>query len=39
MDAATLKSKIRTVRDWPKPGVNFRDVTTLFQDAGAFHAT
>jgi adenine phosphoribosyltransferase len=39
MDAAILKSKIRTVRDWPKPGVNFRDVTTLFQDAGAFHAT
>ena len=39
MDAAILKSKIRTVRDWPKPGVNFRDVTTLFQDAEAFHAT
>ncbi|MDD2763013.1 MAG: adenine phosphoribosyltransferase [Opitutaceae bacterium] len=39
MDAATLKSKIRTVRDWPKPGVNFRDVTTLFQDAAAFRAT
>jgi len=39
MDAATLKSKIRTVRDWPKPGVNFRDVTTLFQDAGALQAT
>jgi adenine phosphoribosyltransferase len=39
MDATTLKSKIRTVRDWPKPGVNFRDVTTLFQDAGAFRAT
>jgi adenine phosphoribosyltransferase len=39
MDAATLKSKIRTVRDWPKPGINFRDVTTLFQDAGALQAT
>ncbi len=39
MDAATLKSKIRTVRGWPKPGVNFRDVTTLFQDAMAFRAT
>jgi len=34
--AALLKPRIRTVRDWPKPGVNFRDVTTLFQDAGAF---
>lgn len=34
--AAELKSKIRTVRDWPKPGVNFRDVTTLFADPEAF---
>jgi adenine phosphoribosyltransferase len=39
MDPATIKSKVRTVRDWPKPGVNFRDVTTLFQDTEAFHAT
>jgi len=39
MDAAALKSRIRTVRGWPKPGVNFRDVTTLFQDATAFRAT
>jgi adenine phosphoribosyltransferase len=39
MDPATLKSKIRTVRGWPKPGINFRDVTTLFQDAAAFRAT
>lgn len=34
--AAELKSKIRTVRDWPKPGVSFRDVTTLFADPEAF---
>ncbi len=39
MDPATLKSKIRTVRGWPKPGVNFRDVTTLFQDGPGFRAT
>jgi adenine phosphoribosyltransferase len=39
MDASALKSRIRTVRDWPKPGINFRDVTTLFQDAEAFGAT
>jgi adenine phosphoribosyltransferase len=39
MDVNCLKSKIRTVRDWPKPGINFRDVTTLFQDAAAFRAT
>jgi adenine phosphoribosyltransferase len=32
----SLKQKIRTIRDWPKPGVNFRDVTTLFQDPEAF---
>ncbi|MGC4071918.1 MAG: hypothetical protein QM760_05280 [Nibricoccus sp.] len=37
--SALLKSRIRTVRDWPKPGVNFRDATTLFHDPGAFRAT
>ena len=31
-----LKSRVRTVRDWPIPGVNFRDVTTLFNDPEAF---
>jgi adenine phosphoribosyltransferase len=36
--AAFLKSRIRTVRDWPKPKVNFRDVTTLFGDPDAFRA-
>jgi adenine phosphoribosyltransferase len=34
--ALYLKSKIRTVRDWPHAGINFRDVTTLFQDPEAF---
>jgi adenine phosphoribosyltransferase len=34
--AAYLKPKIRTVRGWPKAGVNFRDVTTLFGDPEAF---
>ncbi len=34
--ARFLKPKVRTVRGWPKPGVNFRDVTTLFQDPEAF---
>ena len=33
---AYLKSRIRTVRDWPRVGVNFRDVTTLFHDPDAF---
>jgi adenine phosphoribosyltransferase len=36
--ADLIKSKIRTVRDWPKVGVNFRDVTTLFHDPEAFRA-
>lgn len=34
--AAYLKTHVRTVRDWPKPKVNFRDVTTLFNDPEAF---
>ena len=36
--AAFLKGRVRTVRDWPKPKVNFRDVTTLFGDPDAFRA-
>lgn len=28
----SIKSRIRTIPDYPKPGVQFRDVTTLFQD-------
>jgi len=34
--ATFLKARVRTVRDWPKPKVNFRDVTTLFGDPDAF---
>jgi adenine phosphoribosyltransferase len=34
--ASFLKARVRTVRDWPKPKVNFRDVTTLFGDPEAF---
>jgi adenine phosphoribosyltransferase len=33
-----LKARVRTVRDWPKPKVNFRDVTTLFGDPDSFRA-
>lgn len=36
--AAFLKTRVRTVRDWPQPKVNFRDVTTLFGDPEAFRA-
>jgi adenine phosphoribosyltransferase len=28
-----IKSRIRTVPDYPKPGIMFRDITTLLQDA------
>ena len=34
--ASFLKQRVRTVRDWPKPKVNFRDVTTLFNDPQTF---
>lgn len=30
-----IKEKIRTIPNWPKPGIMFRDITTLFQDAYA----
>ena len=33
-----LKAAIRTIPDYPKPGIQFRDVTTLLGDAGAFRA-
>ena len=33
MDIAKL---IRSIPDYPKPGVIFRDITTLLQDAGGF---
>jgi adenine phosphoribosyltransferase len=31
-----LKSAIRTIPDYPKPGVMFRDITTLLGNARAF---
>ncbi len=31
-----LKSLIRTIPDWPKPGIQFRDITTLVNDAEGF---
>lgn len=32
----TLRSAIRTIADYPKPGILFRDITTLLGDARAF---
>jgi adenine phosphoribosyltransferase len=31
-DADYIKSQVRTIPDWPEPGVMFRDITPLFQD-------
>tara|TARA_B100000678_G_scaffold4530_1_gene3929 strand:- start:2079 stop:2600 length:522 start_codon:yes stop_codon:yes gene_type:complete len=31
-----LKEKIRTIPDFPKPGIQFRDITTLLADPQAF---
>ena len=33
---AYLRDHIRTVPDWPAPGVQFRDITPLLQDAKVF---
>jgi len=32
-----LEDKIRSIPDFPKEGILFRDVTTLFKDPDAFH--
>jgi len=32
-----LKQKIRTIPDFPAPGIQFRDITTLLADPGAFN--
>ncbi len=34
-----IKRAIRTIPDYPKPGIQFRDVTTLLGDAAALRAT
>ncbi|TAN11829.1 MAG: adenine phosphoribosyltransferase [Burkholderiaceae bacterium] len=33
-----IRQHIRTVPDWPAPGVQFRDITPLLQDPRVFHA-
>jgi adenine phosphoribosyltransferase len=39
MDAADLKSKIRDVHDFPKPGIVFKDIMPLLADPEALRAT
>ena len=33
-----IKSVIRTIPDYPKPGIMFRDITTLLNDAQGFRS-
>ena len=34
-----LRALIRTIEDYPKPGIQFRDITTLLLDGAAFRMT
>ena len=38
MDIDRIKNSIRNVPDFPKPGIQFKDITTLLQDKDAFRA-
>ena len=38
MDTRFFESHIRTIADWPEPGVQFRDITPLLRDGVAFRA-
>ncbi|HEV8406288.1 MAG TPA: adenine phosphoribosyltransferase [Sphingomicrobium sp.] len=38
-DNADLAALIRTIPDFPKSGIQFRDITTLLLDAGGFKAS
>src|SRR6516165_11776853 len=35
----TIRDSIRTIPDYPKAGIQFRDITTLLADARAFRRT
>jgi adenine phosphoribosyltransferase len=39
MDADALKSLVRTISDFPKPGIEFRDISTLLADGAGFAAS
>jgi adenine phosphoribosyltransferase len=39
MDADALKSLVRTIPDFPKPGIEFRDISTLLADGRGFAAS
>ena len=39
MDIERIKKSIRNVPDFPKPGIQFKDITTLLQDSDVFQET
>tara|TARA_Y100000590_G_scaffold467307_1_gene645762 strand:+ start:4041 stop:4562 length:522 start_codon:yes stop_codon:yes gene_type:complete len=39
MDIERIKKSIRNIPDFPKPGIQFKDITTLLQDKDAFGET
>ncbi|MBC3767774.1 adenine phosphoribosyltransferase [Neptunicella marina] len=39
MSVEQIKASIRTITDYPKPGIQFRDVTSLMANADAFSKT
>ncbi|HEV2741648.1 MAG TPA: adenine phosphoribosyltransferase, partial [Rubrobacter sp.] len=34
----TVRSRIRTVPDFPKPGISYKDITPLIEDCASLHA-
>jgi adenine phosphoribosyltransferase len=38
-DEQYLRESVRTISDYPKPGIQFRDITTLLRDRRAFGIT
>lgn len=36
---AQIKNSIKSIPDYPKPGIIFRDITSLMEDAAAYKAT
>jgi len=37
MDLAFVKQSVRNIPDYPKPGINFKDVTSAYGDPAVFH--
>ena len=38
-DANALRSAIRDVPDFPKPGINFKDITPILSDGNLFQTS